>query len=248
VRVDALIWRGARLFPQVPAVVDASCSLSHMALASEVARLINVLLECGVRAGDRVAVLSKNRWEHVALFHAVANLDAIFLPLNWRLSVDELQWIIADAAPRVVLAEPPYNAALDRIRSDLPDAIQWLALDEAPEGWALLATRMAKTSPSAPLTSRGSANTPVAQIYTSGTTGRPKGALLTHANLMASVMGIMGDFAMRPGQARLGCCISHLPVCARLCCERAHVNQPAKARLFHGGHGPLGQLHAGHQH
>ncbi len=201
-RVDTLLWRGARLFPHVPAVVDASRSLSHMALASEVARLITVLLECGVRAGDRVAVLSKNRWEHVALFHAAANLDAVFVPLNWRLSTSELQWIIADAAPRVVLAEPPYTVALDNIRSELPDAIQWLALDEAPEGWDMLPPRMAKASPAAPFIASASAHTPVAQIYTSGTTGRPKGALLTHANLLASVMGIMGDFAMRPGQDR----------------------------------------------
>lgn len=201
-RVDSLLWRGARLYPLTLAVVDAHATLSHVALANEVTRLITVLLQCGVRAGDRVAVLSKNRWEHVALFHAAANLDAVFVPLNWRLSADELQWIIADAAPRVVLAELPYTVALDRIRSELPETIHWLALDEAPQGWDLLAPRMAKATASAPLTLSGSANTPVAQIYTSGTTGRPKGALLTHANLMASVMGIMGDFAMRPGQDR----------------------------------------------
>jgi len=201
-RLDALLWRGARLFPQVPAVVDARMSLTYVEMANEVARLITVLCQCGVQAGDRVAVLAKNRWEHVALFHAAANLDAVFVPLNWRLSADELHWIIADAAPRVVLAEPPYTALLDRFRRDLPDAIQWLAMDEAPEGWALLSQRMDQATPSAPPMANARVDVPVAQIYTSGTTGRPKGALLTHANLMASVMGIMGDFAMRPGQDR----------------------------------------------
>lgn len=201
-RIDTLLPRAARLHPDAPAILDANRALSQAELAWQVERLVGGLHACGVQAGSRVAVLSKNRWEHVALLHAVARLDAVFVPLNWRLSLDELSWILSDADPCVVVAEPPYTALLDPVRADLAGVAHWLALDEAPQGWGLLEHQVAAVAAPVPAQQAVSPDAVVAQIYTSGTTGRPKGALLTHANLMASVMAIMVDFGMRPGQDR----------------------------------------------
>ena len=203
-RIDCLLARGARLFPDVPAVIDAQASLSHAALHAEVGRIAACLRQHGVTRGDRVAVLSRNRWEHVALLHAAARLDAVIVPLNWRLSADELGWILQDADPCVVVAEPAFIATVDAQRAHSPDVRLWLALDEVPEGWRGWSEAMAAQSPEpvSALHDPTDVHAVLAQIYTSGTTGRPKGALLTHANVMASVAAISVDFGMKPGQDR----------------------------------------------
>lgn len=204
-RIETLLARSARLYPQTPAVVDATTTLSYAALSQAVSRLAAVLLQCGVQPGDRVAMLSKNRWEYAALFFAAAQVDAVVVPLNWRLSLPELSWILQDAAPRMVVAEARYAAMLDPLRAEVAAVQDWVALDEAPAGWPLLDRLMAACAPLhglAPERSPQAVHAEVVQIYTSGTTGRPKGALLTHANLAASVMAIMGDFGLQPGQDR----------------------------------------------
>ena len=205
-RIDGLLSRGARLYPEVPAVVDAHTTLSHAALNDEVLRLVAWLQQQGVAPGERVAVLSRNRWEHVALLHAAARLNAVLVPLNWRLSADELGWILQDADPCVVVAEPAFIGAIDAQRATSPGVRHWLALDEAPEGWTLLREAVATVAPGpeavAVVGDVADVHAVVAQIYTSGTTGRPKGALLTHANVMASVAAISVDFGMKPGLDR----------------------------------------------
>ncbi|MFT3859612.1 MAG: AMP-binding protein [Aquabacterium sp.] len=203
-RIDSLFWRSVRLFPATPAVIDASRTLTYAELGQEVTRMTGLLLACGVKTGDRVAMLAKNRWEYVALFYAAASIDAVVVPLNWRLSLPELRWILDDAAPSVVMASAPYAQQLDGVRHELASVRDWFALDECPEGWAALSSVLPAV-PSAnrvfePEHSTSRSQAEFVQIYTSGTTGRPKGAVLTHANMAAAVMAIAPDFALKPGQ------------------------------------------------
>ncbi len=203
-RIDDAFWRSVRLYPQTTAVVDDQRSLNYAELGQEVARLCALMHGTGVTAGDRVAVLAKNRWVYLAIYMAAASLDAVVVPLNWRLSVPELSWILKDAAPRMVVAAAPFAQQIDRLRQDVDGVTDWVALDEAPEGWssldAMLAHASAHGSAHPPLPSRLSDASEFAQVYTSGTTGRPKGALLTHANVSAGIIGLIQDFDMRPGQ------------------------------------------------
>jgi len=121
----------------------------------------------GLRRGDRVATLTANRPEHVVALFACAKAGLALVPLNWRLSREEIAYQLADCAPALVLAE---EERADLVAgADVPlRGIESSALDE--------------------LAGEESAGPPVADedplliIYTSGTTGRPKGAVLTHAN------------------------------------------------------------------
>ena len=81
------------------AVVDARRSLTFTELMQEAGRMAALMRSFGFQAGDRVAVLSQNRWELAALFFAAASIDAVVVPLNGRLSLPELRWILADAEP-----------------------------------------------------------------------------------------------------------------------------------------------------
>lgn len=204
-RIDAFLWRGARLFPDRPAVVDAATSLTHAELSHQVGRLTALLLSWGLQPGDRIVMLSKNRWEYAALFHAAARMGAVVVPLNWRLRLPELRWIIADAAPAAVLAEPSFAQTIEPLRNEIESVRHWVALDEAPQGWGHLPTLMAH-SPSFSEPTRAlppeAIHEPLLQIYSSGTTGRPKGAVLTHANFSAAIMAMLSDFGMKPGHDR----------------------------------------------
>lgn len=204
-RIDSFLWRSARLFPRTPAVVDAQAQLDFATFAAQARRLAAVLVQQGVQAGDRIAVLSKNRWEVAALYFAAARLDAVAVPLNWRLSLHELRWILADAAPRVVLAEGPYAALLDGVRGELDGVRHWMAVGEAPAGWAALPQLLqdaAELDEPVDNPPPDAVHRPVLQMYTSGTTGHPKGAMLTHANLAAAALAAANGFAMRPGRDR----------------------------------------------
>jgi fatty-acyl-CoA synthase len=119
--------------------------------------------EAGLRHGDRVATLSGNSPEHVAVLFACAKTGLMLLPLSWRLSPAELRYQLDDAEPALFLVEPEYDAVAD-------------ATGHAHE-------RLERPGPGvrprdlAPQDEDG-----LLLVYTSGTTGKPKGAVITHAN------------------------------------------------------------------
>jgi len=123
----------------------------------------------GVTAGERVAVLAKNRASLVLLHVACARLGAIYVPLNWRLSPHEFAPLLADAEPALVLGDQQLQAA--GLAGDALDEIEAAAnaahpLDPRP--YDQHATSLI--------------------LYTSGTSGRPKGVMLSEANLWATAV------------------------------------------------------------
>jgi fatty-acyl-CoA synthase len=135
-------------------------------------RLAGALARRGVGKGDRVALLAPNCAEYFELQFACGRLGAIMLPLNWRLTVPELEYILGDATPMLLIHDRSFadqaralSKSLLEIDPERPDCSYERALAEAPE-------------PPAP---RALTHDDVGMImYTSGTTGHPKGAIITH--------------------------------------------------------------------
>jgi fatty-acyl-CoA synthase len=125
----------------------------------------------GLAHGERVATLTGNTPEHVAVFFACAKAGAILTPLSWRLSPHELAYQLDDAEPALFLVEKEFAELAD-------EALGLASVQPATE----------------PRVGGGQAvspepDDPLLLIYTSGTTGRPKGALLTHANCFWTNLG-----------------------------------------------------------
>ena len=170
----SLIDRNAAFAPDKTAIAFERERLSYAAFAARIERTATALKrELGVGRGDRVAILSLNRPDYLALLYACARLGAILVPLNWRLAVAEQLFILTDAGAKVLVLERAFEGVLH----ELAPAISVVGLDFAPpRGRAfedlLLCSGGGEPNPHTDL------SCPLLIVYTSGTTGRPKGAVL----------------------------------------------------------------------
>ncbi|MDW5612580.1 long-chain fatty acid--CoA ligase [Mycolicibacterium sp. D5.8-2] len=143
-------------------------------------RLASSLREFG--PGARIAVASENRPEIVELMFAIWAAECVFVPLNYKLHVREMDQILSDAGAARVFASPKIGAEL------APAASTGIEIIGAPEYGSRCA---ADPSPVPRDTDPAS---PAWLFYTSGTTGRSKGAMLSHRNLMAMTVSHLADF------------------------------------------------------
>ncbi|MBX2987835.1 MAG: long-chain fatty acid--CoA ligase [Bdellovibrionaceae bacterium] len=130
----------------------------------------------GIRTGDRVAVFSTNELEYVFLFFALQRLGAILVPVNFRLTPREVEHILTDCAPKLLV----YQNDLLPVVEALPATAKPRLLPlQGPNSFAAFARQEQARHEDF----HGQAADPVMIIYTSGTTGSPKGAVLTHEML-----------------------------------------------------------------
>jgi fatty-acyl-CoA synthase len=146
------------------------------------------LLALGVQRGERVGVWSANRWEWVAIQYATARLGAILVNVNPAYQTGELAYTLAQSGVRVLFhsrgyRQLDYGAMLKSAQPKCPDLQQILRIDE---DWESL-LRRGETITESEVTRREATlqfDDPINIQYTSGTTGLPKGATLTHHNIL----------------------------------------------------------------
>lgn len=168
----------ARRRPDALAIADLTSDRrwTYAAFDSAVARCASVLKVRCVKEGDRVAALSKNRAELLMLHLACARIGAIYVPLNWRLSLSELECLIEDSGPSLLLVDASVDCG--SLSGEAMDAfVEEMECSAPYEGGAIDRER------------------PSLILYTSGTSGRPKGALLSERNLAETAVNfsILGE-------------------------------------------------------
>ncbi|WP_417518317.1 acyl-CoA synthetase [Minwuia sp.] len=132
--------------------------------------------ELGVAKGDRVAMLAHNSTDHFDVEFACRRIGAIFLPLNWRLAVPELEFIVGDADPRVLIAGAEFMEQARAIQKSTGTPHLVECADGAASAFETGIEKAQGACAIEPLTHDDT----WALVYTSGTTGRPKGARITH--------------------------------------------------------------------
>lgn len=143
--------------------------------------LARVLANGGVSPGDRVAYVGLNHSMTLVALFACARIGAVFVPINFRLSVTEVSAILDDSGAQTVIADAQHAHLLDANRSQLP-CTRFLGIDEDMPDWESLRHLMGQGG-SAPAAVAGNGEDLVMLIYTSGTTGKPKGVMLSHTNI-----------------------------------------------------------------
>jgi long-chain acyl-CoA synthetase len=164
--------------------------ISFADFAKLVDRARGGLVSLGVQRGDRVAVVSGNRWEWACASFAAYSLGAIWVPMYELQSDKEIAYILGDCGAKVCFASTSAMAA--RVRAAKPD-VKVVCFDE--EWNKLLESGDAKPTPA--IAAR--ADEVALFIYTSGTTGNPKGVQLTHSNCTWQVSAILALGLMTPG-------------------------------------------------
>lgn len=184
--VQANLEASARLYPTKVAITAGDRTWTYAQLQHEVERFAGFLTAGGVRLGDRVAIWLQNRPEYVVAVYGAWRVGAIVSPLSPMLTGDEAPFYFEDSEPAVLVTAPalhqkvadhPATPGIVVLVGDQPEATSQAVLWEA----ALSAAPGAAASVAA---------SDIALLpYTSGTTGRPKGCVLTHAALQATLLG-----------------------------------------------------------
>jgi long-chain acyl-CoA synthetase len=162
--------------------------VTHAEFAAQVTAVAKGLVAGGVRAGDRVGLLARTRYEWTVLDFAIWTAGAVVVPIYETSSADQLAWILADSGARAIVVENAGHAAtVGSVRDQTPELGPVWVIDD---GALDVLTRTGADVPDGELTARRAtvtADSLATLIYTSGTTGRPKGCELTHANFLFEI-------------------------------------------------------------
>jgi acyl-CoA synthetase (AMP-forming)/AMP-acid ligase II len=201
-----IIERNARLYPDRLAFAFAGERITHAEYLTRVEHLVGGLVRAGIEPGDRIVMLSQNNLEFVDLYGAAGRLGAILVPINWRLSAEEVAYVARDAAPKIVIADAANQPTLLNARHALSVVERWYGIGGSAAAFLpyvdLLETDAAKGN-SLP-TPHGQADADFVIIHTAAVGGRPRGAVLSHANLIAASIQLMQHWSLTPQDVNLG--------------------------------------------
>jgi len=169
-------------------------------LDERVTRLANALADRGVSYGDRVATFMMNRLEVVETYMASCRLGAICVPINFRLVPDEVSYIASDSGATAIVVDSDLAETAGAVRERASDLQTCLVVgndgDAAGPGAEPYEPVLADASDVAPVIDVPE-HDPAFIMYTSGTTGRPKGATLSHFNLLINTYNVMASIGVR---------------------------------------------------
>src|SRR5438105_4676084 len=158
-------------------------------------RVANALIALGLKKADRIAYLGKNSDFYFELLMGAMKAGVVMAPVNWRLAGPEVAFIVGDCNAPVLFVGPEFITQVKNIKADLPTVKHVITTEGgAPEWQDFAAWRDAQSGddPKVAIEPRDVA----IQLYTSGTTGKPKGAMLSHANMLNLVQ--TGNEAEKP--------------------------------------------------
>src|SRR5262245_5005640 len=184
--VGDIIERNAALFPDKPAFVFEGKRITCAQFATRVRKLADALAAGGLARGMRLAVLAQNCVEYFEAVGTAELTGTIAVTLNWRLAPAELNQIVADCSPAVLIFEERFRSQAESLRA-AGVIRRFIVIGAAVDGAESYEEVLAAGTDRAPST-RPDPEDAVYLIYTSGTTGRPKGVELSHRAILTSAV------------------------------------------------------------
>ena len=181
--VGQIVAAHARLAPDKVGARDSRRSLTFSQWNERSNSLANALLGLGLVKGDRVALLAHNCIEWLEIYVGLAKAGLVAVPVNFRLTPPEIEYIVANCEARAMIVQDPLLESIEPVRPNLTSVGKdaWVHFGGArtPRGWRGYEALVRAGSARAPAVEVAPLDT-WALMYTSGTTGRPKGAIRNH--------------------------------------------------------------------
>lgn len=185
----------ARNYPDVSCITLSDRTVNYAEFNARTNRLAYALIATGVAKGDRVAILGRNSIEHVMLVIAAAKIGAVMVSLNWRLAVDELDYILKDARAKVLIAlDEILSETTDALSERLGASVRVFSPSKDNSVWEDWLAPHPENNPECLVAPEDIC----LQLYTSGTTGRPKGVMASHFNVLSQFQMNTAALAYRP--------------------------------------------------
>ena len=169
---------------------DGMRETNYAEIRSRALRVAQRLVADGVRPGDRVATVATNTARHMEAWYGVTGMGAVYHPVNPRLFLEQVAYIINHAADRLLFVDPAYVALMESLAAQLPSVHKFVVLTDAAHmprtdlpGAVDYETWLAQADGHFVWASFDE-NTAAGLFYTSGTTGEPKGVLYSHRSIV----------------------------------------------------------------
>jgi long-chain acyl-CoA synthetase len=181
-----------------PAIIFNDCMISYNEVFNRIKNMAGGLAELGVSPGERVVLLILNRPENLISYFAVIATGATAIPINIHLKADEIKYILEDSTATTLIFSSSLYSNIQKIEKNISD-IRYIEIGGNnlfnSYNYMTLIDRQVERFRIKEVNPNENAHI----IYTTGTTGKPKGVLITHANLSWMAKSIAQEWEMEPG-------------------------------------------------
>jgi long-chain acyl-CoA synthetase len=193
-----ILRRNGQVFADKPGVIQGDVRLSYRQVNERANSLAHGLRHLGVQRGDRVALLSRNDYRFVELYFGLPKIGAIFVPLNFWATANDLVLVLNQCQANVLILGPEFLDTVETIRPRLPAVQHLIVLDDhAPDGVIFCHEHLANDYPTREPEADLDSEEDILILYTSGSTGQPKGAVYTHRALLYTAMIMALELGLR---------------------------------------------------
>ncbi|MBM3128845.1 MAG: long-chain fatty acid--CoA ligase [Chloroflexi bacterium] len=183
--IPQVLFESAQEYPHKIALVFNGQEYTYGKIAARTFRLAHGLASLGIQPRDRVAILLPNHPDFPVAYYAILALGAIVLPLNVMYRAREIGWMLKDAGVQAIVTTDMFLPGVLQTQAELPELK--IIVKGKPQSSTIEMDGLIARAPETPLEIRVTENDLAMIAYTSGTMGTPKGAMLTHRNILSNI-------------------------------------------------------------
>jgi long-chain acyl-CoA synthetase len=192
--VNEILEQASSNYPQKTAIMFEDTRVAYQEVENRANQCAHGLLSLGIEKGETVGILMPNDPAFVYAYFGILKAGATVVPMNPTLSGDEIAYMMNDAKVKAIIAIPPFLPLFEQLAPGLDHFKHTIVTGEQQHGSAVHFQSLLDENATSPLEIRVDTDETAVCIYTSGTTGNPKGALLTHRNLLANAHSVLQVF------------------------------------------------------
>jgi acyl-CoA synthetase (AMP-forming)/AMP-acid ligase II len=192
--ISKLLERNARKYPFQEAVISGGRRVNYSELDQQVNKFASALKQQGIDAGDKVVLFMPNTLEFAVTYFSVLRLGAIIVPINAKLTGEEVQYILEHSDAKALVVHEMLFASVSHLQNK---DIVLIKTGSAQESWKSF-SRVLESGDGTPIACSLTEAAEAAILYTSGTTGKPKGVLFTYRNILSAAIMMCVEMEMKP--------------------------------------------------